>query len=203
MPIGCRILALFLFFLLNCYGFETLRAQENCEEGEQGTFYVAIEYLGLSFHPGGGSTPEIYPLKLDEQGYWVVEVGGVLSIDYYFHKRFFVRGSIAHYLDCANVPAGYFHIGFRGVIFQSGKHTIVGGMGPTLLYREDWHQFPEYKGDPFYGDRVYGKWQYRFIFYGGEFTYLYDLTDRAQLQCSIVPGIPIVLVLKVGLRIEL
>ncbi len=185
-----------LLFVVSLLTF-TAQAQESHD------FKVSLQYIGFTYHPGGGNTPEIYPLKVDKEANGVFEVGGNINFDYYFHKDFFIRGSVAHYLDCAYVPAGYFHIGVRGNLLKKGKHQINGGMGPTLVYREDWHQFPEYQGDRFFGSRVKGKWQYRFIFYGGEFEYLYQLSDQIQLQYSIIPGIPIVLTSKVGIRIKL
>jgi len=179
-----------------------LKAQEiiKQEKFKSNTFYLSAQYLGFTFHPGEGGK---YPLKIDEKAYWVFEVGGAINLDYYFKEKIFIRGSVAHYLDCAYVPAGYFHLGLRGTIFEKGKHQINGGLGPTLLYREDWYQFSEYKGDSFYGDRVNCKWQYRFIFYGGEFEYLYQLTDKIQLQFSRIPGIPIIVTSKFGLRMKL
>ena len=179
-----------------------MKAQEiiKQEKFKSNTFYLSAQYLGFTFHPGEGGK---YPLKIDEKAYWVFEVGGAINLDYYFKEKIFIRGSVAHYLDCAYVPAGYFHLGLRGTIFEKAKHQINGGLGPTLLYREDWYQFSEYKGDSFYGDRVNCKWQYRFIFYGGEFEYLYQLTDKIQLQFSRIPGIPIIVTSKFGLRMKL
>ena len=190
-----------LLLLISLHSTAQTRSREGLPPANH--FYLSAQYLGLTFHPGGGNAPEIYPLKLDEQAFWVMEVGAALNLDYYFAERFFLRASAARYRDCAYVPAGYFHLGIRGVIFSSGKHQVNGGMGPALLYRQDWHQFSEYQGDPFYGNRVRGKWQYRFILYGGEFEYLYRLNDHLQFQFSVIPGVPIVVTSKFGLRIRL
>lgn len=171
-------------------------------QNKSNKWHLSFQYIGLTYHPNGGIAPEIYPLKLDSRAYWVLEPGGAINADYYISNSYFCRLSAATYLDCAFVPAGYFHIGMRGTIIYKGKHQINGGMGPTFIYREDWHQFKEYKGDTFYGDRVYGNWQYRFILYGGEFEYLYKLNDKVQLQYSIIPGIPIVLTSKIGVRLK-
>jgi len=173
------------------------------ENNQRGSFYLSLQFVGFTFHPTGGNTPEIYPLKLDKKAYFVLEVGLALNLDYYLNDNLFIRTSVAHYRDCAFVPAGYFHVGIRGTILKKGKHQIIGGIGPTLLYREDWHQFSEYKGDEFYTNHIYNKWQYRFIVYGGEFEYLYKLNDKIELQYSLIPGIPIVMTSKIGIRIKI
>lgn len=130
----------------------------------------------------------------------MVELGMNVSYDYHVSGPFLIRTSVAYYRDCAFVNAGYIHAGFRGRLLESGPHIINGGLGPTLVVREDWHQFQEYDGDSFFGDRVLGRWQYRFIPYGGEFEYLYRISDRLEFQASIIPGIPIVLTTKFGVR---
>jgi len=207
--------SLLILIILNCLVFTKSFAQTNIQSENDGiaksenknslknSFFISFQYIGLTFHPEGGNTPEIYPLKFDKKAYFVLEVGGVVNMDYYFSNTMFIRASVAHYRDCAFVPAGYFHLGFRGTFFHRGKHQINGGIGPTLSYREDWHQFPEYQGDTYYGDRVKGRWQYRFIIYGGEFEYLYQLNDKVQLQFSVIPGIPIIVTSKFGVRIRL
>lgn len=162
--------------------------------------FLSAQWIGFTAHPGQGSMPERYPLKLDKKGYAVLELGLNVNYDRHISGPFLMRVSAAYYKDCAFVNAGYVHIGFRGRVFQKGPHTINGGMGPTLIVREDWHQFPEYEGDAFFGSRVHGKWQYRFIPYGGEFEYLYRINEDLEFQASLIPGIPIVITTKFGFR---
>jgi hypothetical protein len=171
------------------------------EEQKETPWRLSMQYVGFTFHPGGGNAPEIYPLRLDEQAYWVFELGASAGVDYtIFDDKMFARYTMALYKDCAFVPAGYIHLGLRGVIFKNERHEINGGVGPTLLFREDWHQFPEYAGDEFYSRRVYKGWQYRFIFYGGEFDYLYRINDNWEIHYSLIPGVPIIITSKFGLR---
>jgi len=200
MKIRHVIVYFILFKIINVYGQDTLLIKAS---NTKKSFYLSLQYVGLTFHPNGGNTPEIYPLKFDKKAYFVLEVGASLNLDYYLNDKLFIRASIAHYRDCAFVPAGYFHLGIRGLIFKKGKHRINGGIGPTLMYREDWHQFPEYKGDEFYGESIHGKWQYRFIIYGGEFEYLYQINDKVEFQYSLIPGIPIIITSKFGIRIKI
>jgi len=165
-----------------------------------GAQHLSLQWLGLSIHGGPASMPHRYPLGLDPRGYVVLQMGASVSYDVRIRGPLMGRVSVAHFRDCVFLPAGYFHIGLRGILVEKGRHTLHGGLGPTLIYREDWRQFPDYPGDEFYGDRSVGRWQYRFIVYGGEFEYLYRVTDRLELQASLIPGIPLVFTTRLGVR---
>ena len=172
--------------------------------GQNGnSVHLSLQYIGLTFHPGGGNLPEQYPLKLDRKGYLVLETGGIVGIDYYVRPYFFARFAGAFFLDCAQLPAGFVHIGIRGIMLRNQRHTISGGMGPTLIFRKDWHSLPGYNGDKFYDGRVFKGWQYRFILYGGEFEYSYKISDKIRYQFSIIPGYPFVITIKTGIGVKI
>jgi hypothetical protein len=165
-------------------------------------WYMSIQYLGLTYHPDGGTTPEVYPLKLDRKAYLVIDVGITANLDYRLGKYSFFRFTSALYKDCAFVTAGCFHAGPR---LQYGwkKNRINLGIGPILSFREDWHQFKEYQTDDFYGNRVYGKWQYRFFLYAVELEYLRRINDHLEFQYSLIPGAPLVITSLFGIRFKL
>ncbi|MGE5457906.1 MAG: hypothetical protein ACM3RX_06090 [Methanococcaceae archaeon] len=165
-------------------------------------WYLSFQYLGLTYHPEGGTTPEIYPLKLDKKAYLDVNVGLAVNLDYNLNKYFFLRFTSSLYKDCAFVTAGCFHAGPR-VQYSWKKNRINFGIGPIFSYREDWHQFPEYQTDDFYGDRVHGKWQYRFFPCAVEFEYLRKLNDHLEFQYSLVPGAPLVITSMFGIRFKI
>ena len=192
-----ELLALLVSQNLCAQGVETSEANETSRH------FLSLQWIGFTYHPDGGDFPELYPWKIDEQGYGVFEIGLGTKYDYQFRGRYFIRASIAYYKDCAFVDAGYLHLGLRAGILNKGRHSINAGLGPTLLLREDWHKFDEYAGDEFYGDRVTGEWQYRFILYAAELEYLCRFNDRYEFQYSLVPGYPAVLTSFVGMRFKL
>jgi hypothetical protein len=163
---------------------------------------LSLEYLGLTYHPYGGTTAEIYPLKFDEKAYLVLSVGAAGNLDYSFNRFFFVRLATALYADCALVLAGAVHVGPRLQIIW-GKNNINLGIGPIFSFRQDWHRFEEYVNDDFYGDRVYRGWQYRFFPTAIEFEYLRRINSTTELQWSILPGVPSVVTLMVGARFQI
>lgn len=189
--------------LLLCVGFTPLFGENRCDTNrlDPRRFAVSLQYCGITFHPRGGSLPERFPRKFDSKAYFVAEMGIAINGDFYLiPEKLFLRYMTAHYRDCANLPAGFEHLGIRGRIFEKGNHSVNGGMGITLVYRKDWHQFPEYKEEAFYKDRVKNGWQYRILPYGGEFEYLYKLNDVLSLQYSLIPGIPYIMTSKIGVR---
>jgi hypothetical protein len=161
--------------------------------------HFSVQWLGWTYHPNGGSMPQNNPWKLDPEAKFLLNPGVALSYDVYFKKHVFWRTAAGYYGDCALLNAGYLHFGFRWEALRFGRHSFNGGFGPTFFFRQDWHRFSDYKGDPIYGSRVWNGWQYRFIPVG-EVEYLFKINDRWQFQYSVVPGYPIVVNSKLGVR---
>jgi hypothetical protein len=164
--------------------------------------YLSVQFLGLTFHPGGGTTPEIYPLKLDKKAYLDLELGVAANLDYSLGKHAFIRLSSSLYKDCAFVTAGCLHMGPR-FQYMWKKSSVNLGIGPIFSFREDWHQFPEYQDDDFYGDRIHGRWQYRFFPAALELEYLHRINEHLEFQYSIIPGAPLVITSLFGIRFSL
>jgi hypothetical protein len=159
----------------------------------------SFQFLGLTLHPDGGNTPEIYPLKLDKRAYLVLDVGAAANLDYRLNRRFFFRFTSSFYKDCAFVSAGCLHAGPR-IQFSIGKNRMNVGMGPILSFRQDWHRFEQYETDDFYGDRVYHGWQYRLFWTALEMEYLRRINDSMEFQWSIIPGAPLIITSMFGIR---
>lgn len=159
--------------------------------GKISHWYLSFQYLGLTYRPDDGNTPEVYPLKFDKKAYLVLDVGIAANIDYNINKYLFVRFTTTLYKDCAFVMAGAFHAGPR-LQYAWKKNNINMGIGPILSFREDWHQFDLYTTDDFFGDRVYGKWQYRFFPFAIELEYLHRINEKFDFQYSLIPGAPLV-----------
>jgi hypothetical protein len=165
-------------------------------------WYLSVQYLGITFHPGGGTTPEVYPLKFDKKAYLVVNAGLAANLDYSLGKNMFLRFTTTLYKDCAFVSAGGFHLGPR-VQYSWEKSRINMGIGPIFSYRKDWHQFEQYTTDDFYGERVSGKWQYRLFPCAVELEYMHRINDHLELQYSLIPGGALVFTSLIGVRFRI
>lgn len=160
---------------------------------------ISAQWIGLVFHPKGGTYPHRYIRKLDPQAYFVVEHGMVLSYEHQVFDRGYIRGAIAYNLDCANVPAGFFHVGFHYQLLSRKRHILTAGLGPTLVFREDWHQFPEYVSDEFFKERVHGKWQYRFVMFG-DIEYNYRVSEKLAINVGFIPAGHLLLTFTFGIK---
>jgi hypothetical protein len=141
----------------------------------------------------------VYPLKLDRRAYLVVDVGAAGNLDRRLGDHAFLHLTTTLYRDCALVAAGALHAGPR-LGFSRGRNALNAGIGPILSFRQDWHRFAEYVDDEFYGDRVYRGWQYRFFGTAVELEYLRRIGPNTELRWSVIPGVPLVVTLMVGLR---
>ena len=159
----------------------------------------SVQYLGLTYHPNGGNTPEIYPLKMDNKAFLVLDVGAAANLDYCLGRHTFFRFTAALYKDCAFVTAGCLHLGPRLQIGW-GQNRFNIGIGPILSFRQDWHRFAEYKDDEFYGRRVYKSWQYRLYMSAAELEYQRRISDRMEFQLSLIPGVPLIMTFLFGVR---
>jgi hypothetical protein len=172
------------------------------EGGTNSPWNISIQYLGLTYHPDGGETPEVYPLKFDRQAYLVLDIGAIGKLDYRLGKYFFARFTSGLYLDCALLMAGCVHTGPR-IQYSLGNNSINIGIGPIFSFRQDWHRFEQFEDDDFYGDRVYKGWQYRLYPTALEIEYLRKINDSMELQWSLIPGAPLVITFLVGVRFKI
>lgn len=160
---------------------------------------ITVKFFGLSVHLKESQPPELFPNRLDSKGIMVLNLGGIIG-----YERFVLRDKISIrveqglYADCAAELAGFTHIGWRGLIFRKGRQSLNGGFGPTLVYRQDWNGLESYQDDGYF--ERHGKWQYRFYWYGGEFEYNYELQPGTELSVNLVPGVPELISVGVGLR---
>jgi hypothetical protein len=186
---------------LSLAGYAAAQKSSVRAEG-QSRWQWSLQYLGLTYHPDGGNTPEVYPLKLDKKAYLVLDVGIAANLDYRLSDHAFFRFTGSLYKDCAFVTAGCLHLGPR-LEFFLGRNSFNGGIGPIFSFRGDWHRFEQYVDDEFYGKRVYKGWQYRFYMTAVEFEYLRRITDRLEFQWSLIPGVPLVITSMFGVRLRM
>lgn len=164
-------------------------------------FAAAVKYTGLTYHPDGGENEEPYPRSLDSRDFWVLQVGAQADGDYLLHKYLYLRASASLYRDCADVWAGFFHFGFRANYDAPAGFSFRFGVGPTLIWRQNWLGVVKgYERDSFFGRAEAGTFQSAFIFHGGDVEVEYKAWERVSLVYSMIPGWPEVLHNSVGLR---
>lgn len=166
---------------------------------------VGIKFFGLSIHPKGEyENSFLMPNKLDKNGYLVMNFGAVVSYEHFFvDDRVSLKIAQALYSDCAARLGGFTHIGIRVRILKKGKHTLSGGIGPTIVYRRNWLELDGYVNPNRFKGGEDDKWQYLFLWYGGEFEYKYAINNKIDVTSSFVPGYPDLISLSFGINIKL
>jgi hypothetical protein len=183
-------------FLVNIYAWEQA---------------VNLKYFGLTFHPGGGNATEDYqyPNAIDEDGYWVYQLGG--EVDYELQsptKWWSLRGTVALFQDCIEAWSGHLSLGLRLKHRFKNGFGLDFGIGPTLIWRENWWKKQEvsdwYNGDGFYGKKeTNATFQKTLLWYGGNLGLSYMFNEKFGIQYSVIPGYPQVITSSLGLRILL
>ncbi len=194
-----KILMLTLFMMDFTMGYGIGDKNQLADSSRFFSDAISIHWIGLVFHPQGGTYPDLYIRKLDPKAYVVIELGVVLAYEHRIFNRGYIKTVAAYNLDCANVPAGFFHFGFHYQLINRNRHILTAGLGPTLVFRDDWHQFPEYTGDEFFKDKVNGKWQYRLVVFG-DIEYSYKISKKFFLNSSVIPGGHLVITFCVGFK---
>ena len=169
-------------------------------------FSFGVKLTGLSIHPKGSTNAHLMKYKFDNKGVLVFNPGIRLHFEYFFYKDIFsVKIEQGLYADCTNQFAGFSHIGLRGRIFQNDNHSFNGGIGPTFFFRRNWYKLNGYIYEfEYFNGNPEDNFQWKFIWYGGEFEYNYRINEKIELSTSIVPCVPpyIPLVLSFGLKMK-
>ena len=153
-------------------------------------FAVGVKFISFSLHPKGSPNAPLMPLKFDSRGVFVYNPGGTLNFEYFIIDDIlsakFVQGL---YGDCALQFLGYTHLGFRLRLFKIKQFSVNIGIGPTLIYRQSWFRLKGYDiAEKFLKGNPSEKWEYRFIWYGGEFECNFCINNAWDLSLSVIPA---------------
>ena len=119
--------SIILIALISLFTFsERVIAQDN----------IGIKFFGLSIHPKGEKDNAfLMPNKLDKKAYLVMNFGAEIMYEKFLYKDIVSAKIVqALYVDCAEKLGGFSHIGIRAKIFKIGRHSLYGGIGPTLVF---------------------------------------------------------------------
>lgn len=161
---------------------------------------VGLRFVFATLHPAGEKNAFLMPHKLDKEAHVVLNWGFIGSYQHYFYKRrWSVKFAQGAYSDCATLFAGHTHLGFRINLLNSRRHFLEFGFGPTFVYRQSWYRLPGYEQETSLLKNT-EKWQYNFVWYGGEIEYDFKLNDKIDLNLNCIPGYPKFFTFAVGAR---
>lgn len=166
---------------------------------------IGVKFFGLSVHPKGEKENAfLMPNKLDKNGYLVMNFGAEVMCEKFIYQDLLsVKVIQALYSDCAARLGGFSHIGIRAKIFNLGKHSLYGGIGPTLVFRKNWLDLDGYVNPNRFKGGPENKYQHLFLWYGGEFEYKYQMNQKLDFAVSFVPGYPDLMSLAFGVSLRM
>ena len=185
-----------LTIILILASFSTIPASK----GHKYDFAVNLKYFGLAMHTFPAHWD--YDLAIDKKGYAVLQIGGEADLDFYLNNYFLLRASANVYKDCFNLWAGAYHFGFRANFPVGERWEFRIGIGPTVIWRQNWWKHVDrFGGDFFYGtDEKTGNFETAFLWWGGNSEMEYYLWDKTSFVLTMIPGIPQVFIFSVGVR---
>lgn len=161
---------------------------------------IGLRFVFATVHPAGEKNAFLMPLRLDDRAVVVLNWGFIGSYEHYIYKkRIALKFAQGAYSDCAQLFAGHTHFAFRVNLLNSRKHSLEVGFGPTFIYRKTWYRFEGYEQETSLLKNS-EKWQYSFVWYGGEVEYDYKLSDKMDLTINCIPGPPKFLTFGIGTR---
>ncbi|NOZ46058.1 MAG: hypothetical protein GXO79_04665 [Chlorobi bacterium] len=162
---------------------------------------INVKFIGLSGHLKKSPHPQLYKLKLDKNGFLVLNTGVMLGVEKQIWKPWFsVKFAQGILSDCAMQFAGFTHLGFR-LTYNTGNHYFSIGNGPTLFYRNDWNKLPGYVDEGLFKRNK--KFQYLFFWYAGEVEYNYKISENTDIGITFIPGPPEFFTIIPGVRIKI
>ncbi|TXC75599.1 fatty acid desaturase family protein [Luteibaculum oceani] len=158
-----------------------------------------LKYFGLSMHPKGDPQAHLMPYRLDDRAVLVVNFGGIASFERYVYSNLLsIKLAQGLYTDSGGLISGHTHIGFRAKFLERKRHSMILGFGPTFIYRRNWNKKPGYESTGLF--RESGNIQHKFVWYGGEIEYNYQVSDQWDMSVNFLPGYPLVMSIGVGVR---
>ncbi len=135
-----KILLVFILLIFLKFENDKIQAQNN----------FSIKYFGLIVHPFGDYSARIQPYKLDRNAYFVVTIGGYVSYEQFIWQDILsLKFKQGLFLDCSAGKSGVTHVSVQMNLLENKKNKLSFSIGPTLIYRESWTRFKEYKNSSF------------------------------------------------------
>jgi hypothetical protein len=166
----------------------------------QAQWFVGVKFMGLTFHPRKNPNSTHYDLSIGKKKRLVLNTGFAITAEYMFYPNVSVKLDQALFRDCAGKMAGMAMFNLRYTVSLGKLGTGSGGLGPFFFYRRDWNSFGDYVDEGFFRHSRSGKWQTKFVWYGGELEHDLPLGNGLDLSTNFFPGFPVVYALAPGVR---
>ncbi|HTL82535.1 MAG TPA: hypothetical protein VL651_12570 [Bacteroidia bacterium] len=182
-----------IFFLICFHSGNFLSAQ----------WFVGVKFMGVTFHTDKNQNAGLYKVAFGKNKRVSLNFGVALTAEYYFYQHTVsVKYDQALFRDCAGKFAGSSLLTIRYTLDMQRLGEGSVGMGPFFFYRKNWNALPGYIDDGYFRSSSNGKWQRKFVWYGGEFEYDHRIKNDLDFSLNLFPGYPVVYALTPGVRMR-
>ena len=164
-------------------------------------WYVGVKLMGISIHTDKGLNSSLFHCAVGKNNRVAFHIGVAVMCEYRFNNWLSAKYDQCVFRDCAAKFAGMSMFNLRYTQDLGRAGDVSAGMGPFFYYRKSWYSIPEYEDDGYFHVSRSGKWQTKFVWYGGEIEYNYPLNDHTDWSTNILPGIPVVVAVASGVRV--
>lgn len=166
-------------------------------------WFVGVKIMGVSIHTDNNFNGHLYKTAIGKNKRVAFHFGLALTCEYKFNSWFSAKVDQAAFRDCAGKFAGMTMFNLRGTADLGRAGDLSAGMGPFWYYRRSWFEIDGYADDKYFRTSGNGKWQTKFVWYGGEIEYNYPINENLDWSTNILPGIPVMIAVASGVRTEL
>lgn len=165
--------------------------------------FIGMKFMGVSFHTDNNYNGRLYKTAIGKNNRVAFHFGIALTAEYKINNWFSVKVSQSGFRDCAGKFAGMTMLNLRGTLDLGEAGDISGGIGPFWYYRRSWLAIDDYADDGYFRLSENGKWQKKFVWYGGEIEYNYPINESLDRSTNVLPGVPVVIAVASGVRTKL
>lgn len=163
-------------------------------------WFVGVKLMGITIHTDQMDNKHLFLNTIGKNKRIAFHLGGALTVEYRVNNWLAFKCDQVLFRDCAGKTAGMTMLNVRYVHDFSPKDNASIGLGPFWYYRKSWRSFTEYRDDGYFKDSPDGKWQTKFVWYGGEIEYNRKVNKNLDWSTNVLPGIPVVIAVASGVR---
>lgn len=124
---------------------------------------LGVYFCGMTMHLLGDENAALMPLKLDERGLFVVNVGGAVQYRKQLRGRWSVDAVQTFQADCAFKGSWGTGISIGYDLIKSPEHQFIFALGPGFFIRKNWAVLNGYLPVKELKVTANGKWEYLFV----------------------------------------
>lgn len=124
---------------------------------------VGIYFCGMTMHLMGDENASLMPLRLDDRGLFVVNIGGAIQYRKQLRGQWSLDMEQTFQADCALKSSWGTGISIGYDFLKSESHQFIFALGPGFFFRQSWFELDGYSPVKELKVSDNQKWEYLFV----------------------------------------